>query len=204
MVNKMSEKKKETEVAYSMEEFSEELNIPVPVIEAFQEASGLGLEDDSVKVKMAQAGAKFSAINRWFTILSERLGMRTAKSDADALIAETFGNREDLGIDVTEEEGFGKLVDTIQEAVTGWTENKLLSTIRKYAKDNDITIFKSQGRGRGATGFRAAFYDALRANPKMDEATFKASLEANGSNNDKRNESHYNEIRKLINDVAAE
>jgi hypothetical protein len=63
----------------------------------------------------------------------------------------------------------------------------------------EATVFWSENRPKGGTGFAGKFYAALK-DGEMTEADFDAFL-ADESKNVKNHRSHYNSIRELVNEV---
>lgn len=71
--------------------------------------------------------------------------------------------------------------------------------VEGYKESEAKAALKEAGLTRTRSTFRAWLYEALESGP-MDEAAFKKAIAAE-SKNVRKHESHYNEIRELLNRV---
>lgn len=171
--------------------------------DAFTEGVEAGKQEDAIKLAMIAAGATFKNVTRLYNKFMIDAGLALSKSDRDAAIA-TIVSDSSLLVD---EEHYNSCVAKIVEQIKGATERAAGAMLRAFAKANGVECFK-RAKAEGGTrqsGFRFKFYNALRANPRMteEEAEAFSQDDANGaSDNDKKQFSHYQAIRQLINDVA--
>lgn len=165
------------------------------------------IDPDVVKMAMLQAGVSFSSITRMFNQFMVDAGFQLSREEKDELTENIIGGAEDI----ESEDGFNEVVADLVEQGNGIiNERQAAAMIRGYAKKNDLQVFRKAsggGGGGGRTGgFRNAFFDMLRANPRMSEEEFEEVLKTHelASDNVRNNKGHYNAIRSMANDIAAQ
>lgn len=189
-------------------EATEAKNEADAISEAIQSAFSIGQEegltDDQIKYNMIGAGATFKNVTRLFNELMVEAGLAEDKSTRDEKIAAILESA-----DVSTEEGFNEAVQQIMEDCVGVVERSAAGSIRAYCKKNDKPVFiKPKGEGSNRESFIGRFYAWLIENPKVSEAECHDFLFGlNGhpatSENVKNYERMHQNVRKLVNDVAA-
>lgn len=173
-----------------------------------------GKTEDDIKMAMIKEGATFKNVTRLFNKFAVDFGLVMKKEDKDAAVqAACEGN------DLSTEDGLNDVIDDLMGTITGSNEAAVLRLIRAWAKkqDPEIEVFKkAKGGGGGrSSGFRAKFYEMLKANPKMtaDEVDAiisekpegddpKAPNKSGATGNDRAHLTHYQGIRQLVNDIV--
>lgn len=153
-------------------------------------------DEDTVKMAMLQAGCKFKAVSRLYNQYMVSAGLLATKEEKTEAVVSAVNE-----YDVDEAEGFDEATVYVAELVNGATENSAATMIRSYCKREEIEVYVKP-KGVRTTGFRFKFYEALRSEPKMSESNSLAFIKEHGSENDKRAFTHYQAIRKLVNEVS--
>jgi hypothetical protein len=161
------------------------------------------IDDDQVKLAMLQVGVPFSSVTRLFNQFMIDAGFALSREERDEMIERIVGGADDI----ESEEGFNDVVNQLVDEGNGViTERMAGAMVRGYAKKNDLTVYRKQpgGGGGGGGGFRNAFFDMLRANPRMTVEEFDQILATHekASDNVRNNRGHYNAIRELVNAVS--
>lgn len=171
--------------------------------EKLREVFKYGIEnnksEDEIKMAMIKEGATFKNVTRLFNQFAIDSGLIMKKEEKDALVQDAC-----QGQDLTDEETLNIIVDGLVDKITGAEESAVLRMVRAWAKKNDQEVFKKAKGGGGTrqSGFRYKFYEALKANPRMDSEYAANLINSEGSKNDIRNLTHYQGIRELINAIA--
>ena len=170
---------------------------------AFDQAVSAGQGEDDVKMAMIQAGASFKTVTRLYNQYMVDAGLAVSKEEKTEIVEKVASKAKALDT----EEGFTKAVNALVEKAAGVNEKSAASLIRAWAKSQDpaVEVYKKQkGGGEGRTGFKARFYTALVANPKMTKEEcheYLQTAEGTSANIQKR-ESVYQAIRQMANDIA--
>lgn len=183
-----------TEEANEVEEVAELSEVGQKIKDAFDD--NIESDEDSIKMAMLQAGCKFKAVSRLYNQYMIDAGLLATKEEKTDAIVNALDS-----FDVSEEDGFGEAVSQVAESVSGVTGNSAATMIRSYCKREEIEVF-SKPKGVHSTGFRFKFYEELRSNPSMNAEEALVFIKEHGSENDKRAYSHYQAIRKLVNEVS--
>ena len=162
------------------------------------------IDDDQVKLAMLQVGVPFSSVTRMFNQFMIDAGFALSREERDEMIERIVGGADDI----ESQEGFDDVVSQLVDEGNGViTERMAGAMIRGYAKKNELNVYRKQpgGGGGGGGGFRNAFFELLRANPRMSSEEFEGILanHEKASDNVRNNRGHYDAIRKLVNDVAS-
>ena len=156
--------------------------------------------EDDIKMAMIQAGATFKNVGSLYNSFMIDIGKAMSRKDRTELVEAAV---ED--VDLETEEGFDAAVGEIVENGVGISARDAASMIRRYAKKNEIECFKkSVGGGRGAWGFKSAFYEFLEKNPKATEEDIDGLLKTHpsASDNTRKRRPNYQRIRLMANRIA--
>jgi hypothetical protein len=185
-----------------MNDFTEEETVD-KALEVFKDCMEKNMDDESTKLAMIQAGgATFKNVTRLFNQYMIDEGYAMTKEDKETIVDDVMSDA-----DVSTEEGFQAAVDAIVERGVNISDKSAAALVRKYAKDNEIEVYKAAkaGSGTGRVGFAAKYYELLIANPAISEeeaAEFINNSEYS-TDNVRNHMSHYQSIRKMANNIAA-
>ena len=206
----MPRRKTETQNEETMNENTEvnteETNIEEPdakIREAFDSAIASNEKEDGIKMAMIMAGATFKNVARLYNTYLVDAGLAMSKEEKNELV----GNILDSGdFDVSTQEGFEGAQTALVEQASGLTDRQAASIIRAWAKKNDVEAFKKPaGGGGGRTGFTSTLFDMLKGNPRMTKEEMHDILQSHpeATENSRRIESFYQNVRQLCNDIVA-
>jgi hypothetical protein len=212
MVTKMAKKAKEDEMINEQEqaeaEAQEAKSEADAVAEAIQNAFSLGqaegLTDDQIKYNMIGAGATFKNVTRLFNELLVEAGLAEDKGTRDEKIAAILKDA-----DVSTEDGFNAAVQQIMEDCVGVLEKSAAGSVRAYCKKHSKEFWtKPKAEGPTRESFIGRYYAWLIENPTVsEEECHKFLFGKDGypetSDNVKSYERMHQNVRKLVNDVAA-
>jgi len=173
---------------------------------AFDAAVADGKGADEVKVEMIKAGCQFKDTGRLYKEWAIDSGIMIDTKERAAKVDEILSDFDNLDT----EEGYSDAMDALTDSINGTSNKQAGALIHSWAKKNEVAVYKRPkgGSGVGRSGFVNKFHDMLRANPQMTEDEAHDILHGlNGneatSENVKRYERMYQNIRKLVNDVTA-
>jgi len=167
---------------------------------AFVAAHDADKDDDSVKIEMISAGAKFKKVTKMFNDLMVEYGYAVSKEEKSKAVASAC-----VDVEWSTEDGFATAVANMTGALDSVSDKSAASSIRAYAKKNDLECFKKPKAAGGGTRttFLTDFYDALYENPSMSEEEAKEFIEKNGTKNTIRWAKAHQRVRILTNRIAA-
>lgn len=188
------------------EDFDEEAEVtpeaPDEIRIAFDKAMDSELEEDPAKMAMITAGASFKNVTRLFNQYMIDSGRQMSKADKDVVL-DKFLNDAHL----EDEEGFTDAVLIVVTNVTGASDKSAASMIRAWAKKKEVEVYKRpKGEGLVRNPFLTNFFNALIENPSMDAdglESILAALEPQQQVNPRRWISSHNNVRKMVNTIAA-
>lgn len=173
-------------------------------LKALREVFTYGIEngksEDEIKMAMIKEGATFKNVTRTFNQFSIDAGLVMKKEEKEHIVNEAC-----VGLDITSEEIYNEVIDSLIDQLTGVEENGVARLVRAWAKKNEVEVFK-KGKGAGGTrqsGFRFKFYQALIANPHMSKENAEELIKSEGSGNDVRHMTQYQGIREMVNSIAS-
>ena len=108
----------------------------VAIRAAFVEGVDAELDEDSIKLKMIQAGSKFSEVARLYNLYLVEFGFAKSKEEKNAAIEEILP-----GQDLLDESVFDACSIKIMEALEV-TDKSANAMIRQWCKKNDVEYFK--------------------------------------------------------------
>lgn len=173
--------------------------------DAFDSAVADGKGADEVKVEMIKAGCQFKDTGRLYKEWAIETGIMVDAKERAAKVEDILSGFSALD----NEDDFNSAMDAIMDGIPNTNNKQAGGLIRSYAKKNDMEVFKrAKAAGAGRTSFASKFYDSLRSNPGMTEDEAAAIINGTDGNeetsaNVQKHASHYQAIRKLVNDVAA-
>jgi hypothetical protein len=166
---------------------------------AFKESYDAGKDEDIVKIDMISAGAKFKQVTKIFNELMIEFGYAVSKEEKQKAVEDAVG-----GNDLSTEEGFDAAVSALVASVDSMNERGAGTSIRAYARKNDIDCFKKPKAVGGGTRttFLSDFYDALVENPAMTEGEADEFIKENGTANTIRWAKTHQKAREMANKIA--
>lgn len=173
------------------------------IADAFNSAREAGQTEDQIKLAMINAGATFKGVSKIYSDLMVSAGLAMSKEDQQKIIADSVS-----GVDLSSEDAFNGVVNILINHITGCTESQAKSLIRAYAKKNELACFTPEKTVSNANRnpFVTNFHAALVENPNLTEDELKAIISALPDEhqvNPNRWFTQHNNIRKLVNKVAA-
>jgi hypothetical protein len=186
-----------------MNEFTEEETVD-RALEVFKSCIEKGMDDEATKMAMIQSGgATFKNVTRLYNQYLIDEGMAMTKEDKEAIVDDVMSDA-----DVSTEEGFSNAVEAIVERGTNISEKSAVALVRKYAKDNELEVFKATkagSSGAGRVGFTAKYHEWLVNNPSATEKEAEEFINNSeySSDNVRSHASYYQGIRKMANAIAA-
>lgn len=185
--------------AVEVEEVKQEVDtVRLAIEDSFSEGLDKGDGEDQIKMAMIGSGATFKNVTRLYNEFMIDAGLLVSKSDREEIVKQTLDGQTFTSIDE-----FTSCVDALVVNLTGSNERSAGALIRAYAKKNDLEVYaKPKGEGKGHTGFRYQFYNALIANPRMTEAEAEALVQGTNGNpetsdNVKKRARHFMGLRSL-------
>ena len=167
----------------------------------FAAAVAEGKSADETKVEMIKAGCDFKDTVKLYKEWAIETGIMVNTKERAKEVDDILSGLD--GLDT--EDGFNDAVDTIMDNIDHVDEKKSASLIRAWAKKNEAEVFKrTKGGGKGRNGINTKLFAMLKDNPHTTEAELDAFIDENGSETSKKTwRSHYQNIRGLVNAVAA-
>lgn len=179
----------------------EEEDQEVAIRACFDEQVVAEADEDDIKLAMIGIGATFKNVTRLFNKFMIDAGFALSKEDKSAHVTDSLE-----GLEFESEEDYDKAVVALISDEKGINERSASGLLRAYAKKNGLEIYKKpKSDGAGKSGFASTYYDWLIANPTVTEEACKAYImDTENSGNVHNHLSHYQNIRQLVNDVAAQ
>ena len=153
-----------------------------PIQLAFSAGVEEGSDEETIKMQMVQAGAKFTNVNKLYRKFSIDAGLDMSRQERHAKVAEIAE-----GYDLSDEDTVGQLCEQIESSIPGMTPQRAHSALKTYAKKNELKMF-TRPKGSGPrTGFLTQFIEWMFAGegvPSKEEA--EAYISENGTANAKK------------------
>ena len=145
---------------------------------AFTNASNTeGLDEDGVKLRMIQAGAKFAEVTRLFNLFMVEFGFTKSKEEKQSVLDDVL-----TGEDLTHEATFNACSEKIMEQLEV-TDKSANAMIRQWAKKNDVEYFKPVKEAKEVSNFDARLYAWILDNLDETVEAFEAHLVEVGTDN---------------------
>jgi hypothetical protein len=162
------------------QEQNEDVNDPrlEAIRHAFIDASNTeGVDEDGTKLRMIQAGAKFSEVTRLFNLYMVVFGFVKSKEEKQSALDDIL-----TGEDLTNEETFNscseKLMDRLETS-----DKSANALIRQWAKKNDLEYFKPVKESVASETINDKVFAWIDANIDATNDELIGFLETLGSNN---------------------
>ncbi len=129
------------------------------------------VEEDDIKIMLVKAGFGFRKAGRMYDKAAEQLGIQMSSAVRYEQVSELFEGYE---FEISEWPDVLATADFIVENIEMTTQKQALASLKKYAKENGITLpekpkrVKGEGGGR-ATGFRTDAFNWMVANPNASD-----------------------------------
>jgi hypothetical protein len=145
---------------------------------AFTNASNEeGNDEDAVKLKMIQAGAKFSEVTRLFNLFMVEFGFTKSKEEKQSALDDIL-----TGEDLTNEETFNACSEKLMDRLEA-SDKSANALIRQWAKKNDLEYFKPVKEARETSNFDDRLFAWIIDNVDATDEQFEAHLVEVGSDN---------------------
>jgi len=181
-------------------EIAEKNPISEAVENAFKAACEAKKDEDTIKIEMISAGAKFKKVTKMFNELMVKHGYAVSKEDKSKAVAAAC-----VDVELSTEDGFSAATKALIATLEGTSEKSASASIRAYAKKNDLEFFKKpKAEGKGKGGINAKILAAVIDNPKMTEVEMNAFIDEHGSDTTKKTwRSYHQNVRAAANAIAA-
>jgi polyribonucleotide nucleotidyltransferase len=143
---------------------------------AFQaEMEKENVDEDSVKMAMLLAGAKFANVARYFNQLMVECGFAKSKEERNEILDKLLS-----GLDLTVEATFDEALSKLMEALDT-NDRSAATSIRMWCKKNEVEFFKKPKSepGEGRKGFTAIMYKWVVDNINATKDEFEEFLNEN-------------------------
>jgi hypothetical protein len=146
--------------------------------QAFTDASNEeGNDEDAVKLKMIQAGAKFSEVTRLFNLFMVEFGFTKSKEEKQSALEDIL-----TGEDLTNEDAFNTCSEKLMERLEV-SDKSANAMIRQWAKRNDVEYFKPVKETVASETINDRVFSWIDANIDATNDDLIGFLETLGSNN---------------------
>ncbi len=178
-----------------------EAGIPQEIKDAFVAAHDADKDDDSVKIEMLAAGAKFKQVTRMFGELMIEFGYAVSKEEKAQAVSDACEEKE-----LDTEEGFDAAVEALVGALESVNERGAGTMIRAYCKKNEIEFFKKPKTvaGERKDSFTSKFREFLIDKPNASSDDVLGFFDEHGNENQKQNKStqrYFQSMREITNAI---
>lgn len=165
--------------------------------EAFDIAVEADKDEDSIKMDMIGAGAKFKNVTRLFNEYMIDSGLVKSKDEKNEILTKVLD-----GVDLTDPETFDSCVAELAEELDV-NEKSAAGSLRQWAKTNKIEFYKKpKGSGSGRSGITSKIHNWIIDNPFAAEAELVAYLKEVGTENTMRHKTAYISILEMAKAIA--
>jgi hypothetical protein len=148
---------------------------------AFTAGYDAELDEDSVKLEMIHAGAKFAEVTRLYNLFLVQFGYVKSKEEKNKVLDEVLSDEE-----LTEESTFDKCSQLIMEQLEV-SEKSANAMIRQWATKREIEYFKKPKAEKSEqSNFDTRLYAWIISNVDATVEQFTAHLEEVGTDNSLR------------------